>query len=108
VAVAVGIGRCGPQPSMGAIHQAVADDLAALEALEACSGNKSTAAARLGASRPAFYRALQKITDLTGEDLDDPEVRLGFHLALVVRGHPAGPRDGTGRGPGRRAVGPEL
>ena len=54
-------------------------------------GSKSGAAASLHMSRPAFYDRLAKVERLLGVDLDDPEIRVSLHVALVadeVRGNP--------------------
>ncbi|MGY1807058.1 PucR family transcriptional regulator [Blastococcus sp. SYSU D00669] len=50
--------------------------------LHPCS--KSDAAASLHMSRPAFYDRLTKIERLLGVDLDDPDVRLSLHAAVVA------------------------
>jgi purine catabolism regulator len=67
--------------------------MAALRALLRHPGNKSGAAASLTMSRPAFYDRLAKITALLGVDLDDPDIRVSLHLAVIaeeMRGHRAG------------------
>lgn len=60
------------------------DLMAALRALLRFPGNKSEAAAALGLSRPAFYDRLAKISALLGVDLDDPDIRVSLHLAVIA------------------------
>jgi purine catabolism regulator len=47
--------------------------------------NKSTAAASLHLSRPAFYDRLTRIGTVLGADLDDVETCLSLHVALLAR-----------------------
>jgi purine catabolism regulator len=47
-------------------------------------GNKSSAAAACGISRPALYDRLHRAQRLLGVDLDDPETRLSLHVALLA------------------------
>ena len=47
-------------------------------------GSKSDAAASLHMSRPAFYDRLAKVERLLGVDLDDPDVRVSLHVAVVA------------------------
>lgn len=47
-------------------------------------GNKSDAAASLNMSRPAFYDRLNRISKLLDADLDDPDIRVSLHLALIA------------------------
>jgi len=47
--------------------------------------NKSTAAAALHLSRPAFYDRLTRIGTILGADLDDVETCLSLHVALLAR-----------------------
>lgn len=46
--------------------------------------SKSEAAASLHLSRPAFYDRLAKIGRLLGVDLDDPDIRVSLHVALLA------------------------
>lgn len=46
--------------------------------------SKSHAAASLHLSRPAFYDRLAKIEQLLDCDLDDPDVRVSLHVALLA------------------------
>ncbi|MFI1911821.1 helix-turn-helix domain-containing protein [Nocardia sp. NPDC020380] len=47
-------------------------------------GNKSDTAASLNMSRPAFYDRLNRISKLLDADLDDPDIRVSLHLALIA------------------------
>jgi len=60
------------------------DLLAALGALLTHPASKSDAAASLHLSRPAFYDRLSKIERLLDCDLDDPDVRVSLHVALLA------------------------
>jgi purine catabolism regulator len=57
-------------------------------------GNKSATAKALHLERRSLYHRLDKIADLLGRDLDDPETRTRLHvalraLAILRRGEPA-------------------
>ncbi|MGZ8820700.1 MAG: PucR family transcriptional regulator [Aeromicrobium sp.] len=56
----------------------------ALRALLWHPASKSRAAASLHLSRPAFYDRLAKTERLLGVDLDDPDIRVSLHVALVA------------------------
>ncbi len=58
--------------------------LPALRALLDHPASKTDAAASLHLSRAAFYDRLAKIERVLGTGLDDPEVRLSLHLALLA------------------------
>lgn len=58
--------------------------LPALRALLDHPASKTDAAASLHLSRAAFYDRLAKIERVLGMGLDDPEVRLSLHLALLA------------------------
>jgi len=58
--------------------------LDALRALVEHPSSKSDAAASLHVSRPVFYDRLAKIERVLGVDLDDPDVRVSLHVALVA------------------------
>lgn len=60
------------------------DLLAALRALLNHPASKTDAAAGLHLSRAAFYDRLAKIEAVLGVDLDDPDVRVSLHVALVA------------------------
>ena len=60
------------------------DLLDAVRALVRHPCSKSDAAASLHMSRPAFYDRLAKIERLLGVDLDDPDVRVSLHVAIVA------------------------
>jgi purine catabolism regulator len=60
------------------------DLVAVLRAYLAAGRNKSTAAAALHLSRPAFYDRLTKISTVLGADLDDVETCLSLHVALLA------------------------
>jgi purine catabolism regulator len=65
---------------------ATGDDLAAiLRAYLDAGRNKSTAAAALHLSRPAFYDRLTRIAAVLEADLDDVETCLSLHVALLAR-----------------------
>jgi purine catabolism regulator len=59
--------------------------LGVLRAYLAAGRNKSTAAAAMHLSRPAFYDRLTKIGVVLGADLDDVETCLSLHVALLAR-----------------------
>ncbi|MBD3915710.1 PucR family transcriptional regulator [Nocardioides hwasunensis] len=58
--------------------------LAALRALLLHPASKTEAAASLHLSRAAFYDRLGRIEALLCADLDDPDVRVSLHVALVA------------------------
>jgi purine catabolism regulator len=58
--------------------------LAALRALVLHPSSKTDAAASLHLSRAAFYDRLTRIESVLGADLDDPDVRVSLHVALVA------------------------
>ncbi|GAA2145255.1 PucR family transcriptional regulator [Nocardioides koreensis] len=58
--------------------------LEALRALVQHPASKSDAAASLHLSRPAFYARLAKIESLLGARLDDPDIRVSLHTALLA------------------------
>ncbi|GAB3026200.1 PucR family transcriptional regulator [Nocardioides flavus (ex Wang et al. 2016)] len=60
------------------------DLLAALRALLLHPASKTEAAASLHLSRAAFYDRLARIESVLGADLDDPDVRVSLHVALVA------------------------
>lgn len=60
------------------------DLLAALRALLLHPSSKTEAAASLHLSRAAFYDRLARIEAVLGADLDDPDVRVSLHVALVA------------------------
>ncbi|QGG40578.1 PucR family transcriptional regulator [Aeromicrobium yanjiei] len=60
------------------------DHLAVLRALTTHGSNKSDAAASLHMSRPVFYDRLAKIGRILKIDLDDPEVIVSLHVALIA------------------------
>ena len=60
------------------------DLLAALRALLLHPASKTEAAASLHLSRAAFYDRLARIEAVLGADLDDPDVRVSLHVALVA------------------------
>mgnify|MGYP006198813423 CR=1 FL=1 len=61
------------------------DLLAALRALLLHPASKTEAAASLHLSRAAFYDRLARIEAVLDADLDDPDVRVSLHVALVAR-----------------------
>ncbi|SEC26426.1 purine catabolism regulatory protein [Nocardioides exalbidus] len=60
------------------------DLVAALRALLTHPASKTEAAASLHLSRAAFYDRLARIEAILGADLDDPDVRVSLHVALVA------------------------
>ena len=60
------------------------DLLAVVRALVEHPASKSEAAASLHLSRPVFYARLAKVEALLGARLDDPDVRVSLHAALVA------------------------
>ncbi len=60
------------------------DLLAALRALVLHPASKTEAAASLHLSRAAFYDRLARIEALLDADLDDPDVRVSLHVALLA------------------------
>jgi purine catabolism regulator len=60
------------------------DLLAALRALVLHPASKTEAAASLHLSRAAFYDRLARIESILGADLDDPDVRVSLHVALLA------------------------
>ncbi|MEQ6902922.1 PucR family transcriptional regulator ligand-binding domain-containing protein [Nocardioides sp. YIM 152588] len=58
--------------------------LATLRALLTHPGSKSGAAASLHVSRPVLYDRLAKAGRVLGVDLDDPDIRVSLHVALVI------------------------
>jgi purine catabolism regulator len=66
-------------------------------------GSKSVAAASIHLSRPAFYDRLARIERVVGGGLDDPDLRVSLHVALLAD-EMAGPA-GTSRAPGSQAAG---
>jgi len=55
-----------------------------LRALVEHPGSKSEAAAALHLSRPAFYARLARIEEVLGARLDDADVRVSLHVALIA------------------------
>ena len=60
------------------------DLLASLRALVEHPGSKSDAAASLHLSRPSYYARLAKVESLLGARLDDPDIRVSLHAALLA------------------------
>ncbi len=60
------------------------DLLAALRALVLHPASKTEAAASLHLSRAAFYDRLARIETILEADLDDPDVRVSLHVALLA------------------------
>lgn len=67
-------------------HCEESGDTGLLEALRALVAHtsKSAAAASLHVSRPVFYDRLAKVESLLAVDLDDPDIRVSLHVALVA------------------------
>jgi purine catabolism regulator len=60
------------------------DLVAALRALLLHPASKTEAAASLHLSRAAFYDRLARIETILDADLDDPDVRVSLHVALLA------------------------
>lgn len=60
------------------------DLLQALRALVTHPKGKSHAAASMHMSRAAYYERLAKAANLLGVDLDDPDIRVSLHVALIA------------------------
>jgi purine catabolism regulator len=60
------------------------DLVAALRALVLHPASKTAAAASLHLSRAAFYDRLARIESILDADLDDPDVRVSLHVALLA------------------------
>ena len=58
--------------------------MAVVRALFEHPASKTDAAASLHLSRAAFYDRLAKVEQILGADLDDPDVRVSLHVALVA------------------------
>ncbi|GAB3270824.1 PucR family transcriptional regulator [Kineosporia babensis] len=58
--------------------------LPVLRALLRHPGSKSAAAASLHLSRAAFYDRLTRLAQLLKADLDDPDIRVSLHVALIA------------------------
>jgi purine catabolism regulator len=67
-----------------------AADLALLRAYLEVGGSMTPLAARLHLSRPATYGRVERLARRLGRDLDDPEVRMALHLAVLVGDQRAG------------------
>jgi purine catabolism regulator len=67
-------------------HDARSDSglLEAVRALVRHPGNKSDAAASLHVSRAVFYDRLQRVQRLLGVRLDDPDIQVSLHVALLA------------------------
>ncbi|WP_019634112.1 PucR family transcriptional regulator [Actinomadura atramentaria] len=67
-------------------HDAAHGDnlLTVLRALLQHPGSKSEAAAGIPMSRPAFYARLARIESTLGASLDDPDLRVSLHVALLA------------------------
>jgi purine catabolism regulator len=76
--------------------------LETVSALVRHPGSKSDAAAGLHMSRSAFYARLAKVEQVLGVDVDDPDILVSLHVAVLadeVLGA------GTGAGPDARSPG---
>lgn len=60
------------------------DLVGALRAMLRHPGSKSAAAASLHLSRPAFYDRLARAERVAGGSLDDPDIRVSLHVALIA------------------------
>jgi PucR family transcriptional regulator, purine catabolism regulatory protein len=61
-----------------------ADLLLTLEAFFDCHGNHNQTASRLSVHRNTLFYRMNRITEITKLNLDQPEVRLAMHLALKI------------------------
>jgi purine catabolism regulator len=64
--------------------EAGTDLVGAVRALVENPASKSQAAASLHLSRPVFYDRLAKVERLLGAKLDDPDIRVSLHVALLA------------------------
>ncbi len=62
-----------------------ADLVKTLEAFFLCHGNLSETAKTLIVHRNTLLYRMNRINEIAGVDLDRPEIRLAFHLALTIR-----------------------
>ncbi|MBK8027891.1 MAG: helix-turn-helix domain-containing protein [Chloroflexi bacterium] len=62
-----------------------ADLVKTLEAFFQCHGNLSETAKQLIVHRNTLLYRMNRINEIAGVDLDRPEIRLAFHLALTIR-----------------------
>jgi PucR family transcriptional regulator, purine catabolism regulatory protein len=69
---------------LGALKEHGGGLLDAVRALVRHPASKSEAAASLHVSRPVFYDRLAKAERVLGVDLDDPDIRVSLHVALVA------------------------
>ena len=60
------------------------DLVAAVRALVMHPASKTEAAASLHLSRAAFYDRLARVEEILDADLDDPDVRVSLHVALLA------------------------
>lgn len=74
----------GPLQEHDRAHGSRTELLAALRALLLHPASKTEAAASLHLSRAAFYDRLARIESVLDADLDDPDVRVALHVALVA------------------------
>ncbi|MBE2196480.1 MAG: helix-turn-helix domain-containing protein [Anaerolinea sp.] len=61
-----------------------ADLLQTLEAFFECHGNHNQTAAMLSVHRNTLFYRMNRIQEITGLDLDQPDVRLAVHLSLKI------------------------
>jgi purine catabolism regulator len=59
--------------------------LKTMEALFQCHGNLSRTAEQLSLHRNSLLYRIQRMEEISGHVLDDPEVRLSLQVALKVR-----------------------
>ncbi|TGN66886.1 PucR family transcriptional regulator [Nocardioides eburneiflavus] len=65
--------------------EAGTDLIGSVRALVENPASKSQAAASLHLSRPVFYDRLAKVERLLGAKLDDPDIRVSLHVALLAQ-----------------------
>lgn len=66
-------------------HKSGGELLKTLDALFQCHGNLSRAADQLALHRNSLLYRLERIKEISGLDMDDPETRLSMQVALKVR-----------------------
>ena len=81
----------GPLQRQEAQGRASAPLVATVEALAGASWSPRAAARRLNVHVNTLLYRLQRVRELTGRDLDDPDVRLALTLALRARTLLGGP-----------------
>ncbi len=72
-------------PLLAADRRSKGELVQALQAFLSQAGNKASAAALLGLSRPTLYQRLARIESILGVDLDSVDSRLSLQVAMMAR-----------------------